>query len=98
MRNGIRRIVVLLLFALMGGMGVTAAAPAGASELSTQYSYYDHCNKKGWMANPFVFYTYSYSYSNRAGYYQYYRGESVVPSGPYSEPAVDTWWRVVKCG
>jgi hypothetical protein len=92
-----RRVSVLVLFALISGLSVNAAAPASAAELKTQYSYYDHCNKKSWISYP-TNYHYEYSYSNRAGYYQYYRALQVIPTGPWSNPIVNTWWRVVKCG
>ena len=93
-----RRVTVLVLFALISGLGVNAAAPASATELKTVTSYYDHCNKRSWTSF-LTNYRYSYDYSNRAGYYQYYRATQVIPSGPFpSEPVVNTWWRVVKCG
>ena len=96
-KTRMRRATVLVLFAVMSGLGVNAAAPASAAELSTQYSYYDHCNKTSWISWP-TNYRYSYSYSNRAGYYQYYRATQVIPTGPWNDPIVNTWWRVVKCG
>jgi hypothetical protein len=85
------------LVPLAMGLGITGAAPASASELPTQYQNYTHCAKRDFVRG-FVYYDYRYQSSTRAGTWQYYRATSVVPSGPFNGPNVDTWWLIVRCG